>query len=336
VTVLRRWILPIAWFAVFVVIAAALVRIAFFADEEAAEGAEGAVPTGDFSEPQVAVERGTVRNDLTLKASVLSDPATDVLAAKTGNVIDVFVQVGAAVEEGQVLASVREDLEGDDGETIALWSEIVAPSTGTLSAFDVRSGLAVAPGDEVGAVAPASFRVQGSIEPVDRYRLETEPTEAEVAITNGPEPFVCTDLVLETPLPAGGDEEQAAGDGETSITTTVRCSVPGDVRVFPGLAAEMTIAGGLAEDVLTVPATAVLGAAGTGTVFVPGDDGSPVEREVELGLSDGTSVEVVSGLEEGESVFEYVPGSSLEQLEEECTELPDGGMECYAVPSDEG
>jgi len=330
-TVFRRWILPIAWLAVFAVIAAALVKLAFFPDDAPESAGGGHVPTGALTEPQIAAWRDTVRTDLEIDATISSDPALPVKVHKPGTVIDVFFAVGAVVSSGDILASVREETTSADGEPVVRWSEIVAPAGGTLSALSVLSGQTVAVGDEVGAVAPSTFRVQGSIAPADRYGLLHEPKEAKIAIAGGPAPFTCTGLVLETPLPgASPGPDATATAGASEITTTVRCPVPGDVRVFPGLSATMTIAGGLAENVVVVPVTAVLGGAGSGVVFVPGDTGEPVERQVTLGISDGVNIEVVGGLEEGETLFEYVPGSSPGGDGEDCAEVAPGVIECTA------
>lgn len=306
--VFRRVILPVAWLLVFAVIGVALIKLAFFpsSDDGAALGG-GEVPTGEITDPQISAWRDTIRNDLELSATVQNDPAVDIAVHKPGNVIDVFSGVGDSVAAGDIIASVREDIPTDDGGTYAVWSEVIAPQTGTISALTLVSGAAVAPGDKVGAIAPSTFRVQGAIAPADRYRLTTEPTEATIQIANGPAPFTCTGLVLETPLP--GSEQGDAGTGE--VTTTVRCPVPADVRVFPGLAATMTLAGGLAEDVLVLPITAVLGTSGEGTVYVAGPDGLPEERAVTLGLADAEKIEIVDGLTEGEMVYEYVPTSAI-------------------------
>ena len=85
--------------------------------------------------------------------------------------------------------------------------------------------------------------------------------------------------------------------------------MPTDVQVFAGLTAKVTIAGGLAENVLTLPATAVEGAAGTGVVYLIGSDGETVETPVTLGLSDGITVEITGGVEEGDLVLQFVPGA---------------------------
>jgi len=308
--VFRRVVLPVAWLAIGAVASTALVKLAFFPDAtEAAVVGAGAEPTGALTEPQIAVERGTIVNELDLPATVMNDPAIALPVYKPGTVVDVFFARGQVVEAGAIVASVRQDVPQEDGSTFALWSEILAPGTGTLSELTLASGQAVAPGDTVGAIAPATYRIQGSIAPADRYRLVSEPSEASIRITGGPAPFTCTGLKLETPLAglAGASEGEAAAP----TTTTVRCPVPAGNRVFPGLGATMTIAGGRAEDVLVVPMTAVIGTAEAGVVFVPGADGLPEERAVVLGLNDGSRIEVREGLEEGESIFEFVPAEEM-------------------------
>lgn len=305
--VFRRVILPVFWLIIGAIVAVALAKLAFFPDRaEAPAVGAGAEPTGALAEPQLPVERGTIVNDLELPATIANDPAVAVQAHKAGTVVDVFFRKGQQVKAGAIVASVREQVPQEDGSTTDLWSEIIAPGTGTLSDLTLASGQAVAPGDTVGAIAPATFRIQGSIPPADRYRLTTEPKEATIEITGGPAPFTCKGLVLETPL-AGLESE--SGEAAAPATTTVRCPVPDDVRVFPGLSATITIPGGVAEDVLVVPMTAVLGTAESGVVFVPGPDGLPEERDVVLGLNDGSVVEVREGLEEGEAIFEFVPVS---------------------------
>jgi len=44
-------------------------------------------------------------------------------------------------------------------------------------------------------------------------------------------------------------------------------------------------------------------------VYVVLPDGSTEQREVSLGLNDGSMVEVTEGLAEGEAVLQFVPGA---------------------------
>ena len=69
----------------------------------------------------------------------------------------------------------------------------------------------------------------------------------------------------------------------------------------PGFLARVAFALGAREDVLLVPASAVVGQAGAQQVFVV-VDGKAERRDVETGLSSEGRVEIVSGLRAGEAV----------------------------------
>lgn len=302
----RRWVFPIIWMVIFAVIGAALVKIAFFPDAQA-RGSDGHVPTGEIVEPQVPVSLGTIRNDIVLDGMIAADAAVPARAAISGEVRKVSVSAGQVVEEGAELAQIRG--MNDDGTN--RWSILRAPITGTLSSFELLVGQQVGLGDALAQVAPGSFHVTATLAPEQLYRLLQQPTEAEVAINGGPAPFTCTGLTITTASGGGGGDGagDGSGGGGAASGPTVRCAVPAEVRVFPGLSARVTIAGGIAEDVLVLPVTAVEGAAGTGIVYVIGPDGQPVETSVTLGLTDGIEIEIVDGVAEGDLVLQFVPGA---------------------------
>lgn len=313
--VARTWVFPILRIVVFAAIAAALVKIAFFPDPAAGtDGGGPAVPSAEIIEPQIPVALGTIRNDVVLDGSVNADAAVPIPATLAGEVRKVSVAAGQWVDAGAEILQIRGVAE--DGTP--RWSTVKAPASGVLSSFTILVGQQVTVGDAVGRIAPPTFNVTASIPPEQQYRLTTQPTDAQVTITGGPAPFTCTGLTISTPLAgqdagSGGSGDGGGagepGGGSTTGGATVRCAVPTDVRVFAGLAAELTIAGGVAEDVLVVPTTAVEGGSGTGVVHVMAEDGATEPREVTLGLSDGIQVQVTGGLEEGEMILQFVPGA---------------------------
>lgn len=303
-SIARRWVFPIIWMVIFAVIGAALVKIAFFPDS-AATGSDGLEPTGQVVEPQVPVSIGTIRNDVVLDATIGPDAAVPARSAISGEVRKVSATVGQQVEEGAELAQIRG--MNDDGTN--RWSILRAPISGTLTSFELLVGQQVGLGDALAQVSPGTFSVTATLAPEQQYRLLQKPTEAEVAINGGPAPFTCTGLVITTGTTGSNGDGGGGGGGEATSGTIVRCAVPTDVQVFAGLTAKVTIAGGLAENVLTLPATAVEGAAGTGVVYLIGSDGETVETPVTLGLSDGITVEITGGVEEGDLVLQFVPGA---------------------------
>ena len=97
------------------------------------------------------------------------------------------------------------------------------------------------------------------------------------------------------------------GDG-TSVE--VRCPVPADQKVFPGLTVSIGVDAGSATGALLVPVTAVEGTVLRGNVWVVTDPAKPdaaEKREVTLGITDGTNVQVTDGLSEGDEILLFVP-----------------------------
>lgn len=347
----RKWIFPTIRIVLVAVIAIALAKLAFFPDRAEAD-AETLSPTGSVSEPQVPVARGSIANDVVLTGTVNADAAAPVKATGTGAVDEVFAAAGQQVAAGQKLYDIKVPDEVEPTETVGPdgmptmttpkpsfhFEKVLAPTAGVLSSLDVITGQPVATGDVTGQVAPPSFNVTATLSPEQQYRLTSAPTEAVVTIAGGPAPFTCGGLVISTPSSGAGGGAGAAGaaagagaagsGAEASGGTSVRCTVPGDVRVFPGLSAQVKISAGSAADVLVVPITAVEGGAETGVVWLVTPDGERVEQPVRLGLSDGTQVEVVEGVAEGDQVLQFVPGAPGDAGQEGCVQSPDGMMMC--------
>lgn len=88
----------------------------------------------------------------------------------------------------------------------------------------------------------------------------------------------------------------------SSFTVTVEMANDGSVRL--GMSADLLITVQEASDVLAVPVSAVLDEDGKRyvTVIQP-DTGEATDVEVSCGLSDGSVVEIVNGLEEGQTVL---------------------------------
>ena len=279
----RRWIFPILLLLVCGAIAAALVKVAFFPDAADARIEPGSI----VSSPTAPVERGAITDELEIAGTVARDDAVTVRSTVDGTVTDVRVAQGQSVTAGQVLFVVK---QFEPVRSI----EITAPEAGELTAFSIVKGQGTSIGAEVASLAPTRFHVLGTVEPVLLYRLINAPSEAQLTIAGGPAPFTCTGMAV-----------RVSEDG----TTSVACAIPGDQRVFPGLQATLAVRVGAADDVLTVPTTAVMGGSGTGTVWVE-TDGELLERTIELGITDGTLIEVRSGLEEGELIRQFAPSQT--------------------------
>ncbi|MCS5486777.1 HlyD family efflux transporter periplasmic adaptor subunit [Curtobacterium flaccumfaciens pv. beticola] len=328
-TVLRRWVWPGLKFLVFAVIAVSLVRLAFFAAQP--EGQE-TTPTAQLEDPTVTVTTGDVVNDVEAKGTIESVAATPVRATAEGTINKVFVGNGTAVEQGAPIVDVRVETPStgttEDGQPLpakVTFATVVAPAAGVVSGLDLVAKQPVAIGDLVARVAPEAYRATATLGAAQLYRLTSRPSEATVTITDGPAPFTCTNLSLTSAGADGsGAGSSAAGSSGTGSDgsdgtgadgagggtggTQLRCDVPGDVTVFPGLEVTLAVSAGSAQGVLTLPTTAVEGTAQKGVVTVVDSDGGRSEKTVELGLNDGETVEVKAGLAEGDTVLQFVPG----------------------------
>lgn len=298
----RRWVFPLLMLVACSAIAVALLKIAFYPDETSA----ALQPSASIADPVVVVERGEVVNALSLPGTIARDAAYPLRSEVNGVVTAVHVGNGQSVAAGQVLFTIKQDSPVRN-------IDVVAPEAGDLSEVAIIKGQASSVGAELATLTPARYHVLSTVEPVQLYRLLNAPTEAQVTIPGGPAPFTCTGL-----------DVAVAEDG----TTSVQCAVPRDQVVFAGLPSTLDITVGTVADALVIPTTAVKGGAGSGVVWIDAGDGSePEERTIALGVSDGSMVEVTEGLEEGESVRQFVPGSAAE-VEEVCYDDGMGGQFC--------
>lgn len=317
--ILRRWVWPSLRFAVAAAIAVALVRIAFFAAEPAPEPP---VATGAVEDTTVQPKRGTVTNDVSVSGSVRQVPGLPVRSTAEGTVNRVFAPNGTAVTAGAPVVDVRVETDppatADDdvpAKPTVRFVTVTAPADGTVTGLDLVSGQAVSIGDEVATLATGRFQVTAPMTAAALYRLGSVPAAATVSIKDGPAPFACSGLQLSgvTPTNAAAgtaDKPDPSGDDSAS-STTLQCDVPAGVRAFPGVAADVTVAAGKAENVMVLPTTAVLGTADRGRVVVVGKGGSREEREIELGLTDGKQVEVRKGLGEQDQVLQFMPDKEV-------------------------
>ena len=319
--VVRTWVFPILRILIIAAVAVALVKIAFFPD--VAEDPNPAVPGAEIIEPQVAVTVGTIQNDVSLSGTINADAAVPITATLTGEVTQTFVKVGTKVKKDQRILVLTADTVNANGTPVKQQRVVKAPRAGTVSSFTALKGQVFSVGDPLGQIAPPTFTASGSILPEQLYRLLEEPKEAQVTINGGPAPFTCKGVKISAPLAGAGDGEGGEGAGGP----TVSCAVPGDVKVFAGLTADIVIAGGIAENVLVVPMTSVEGVAETGNVYIVLEDGTTELREVTLGMNDGVSVEVKTGLVEGEMILQFVPGAEGDGTDGGID--PGFGGECY-------
>ncbi|MGP9783949.1 efflux RND transporter periplasmic adaptor subunit [Glutamicibacter sp. AOP12-B1-11] len=350
--IFRRFILPSAWLLIGVLVAVSLVKLAFTGSSSAAE--DQLYPTGEVPAETIMVETGTVENTLSISGSIKLDAAQPLNAPLDGVVNWAFVKPGDHVSKGDRIFQIRAETQPEAAETtesdqessteeepvqaaepVVTYHDVYAPATGKVGKFAIELDDEVTKGADLAKVQPQHFKAVGAISPLDRYRLMDGTLEATITIEGGPEPFTCKDLSVgdtasatvdadspEQELDPGMGPISAEGQGSSASGSEISCDVPAETVVFDGLSMAMDIEAGTAEEVLTVPVTAVRGLVGSGAVWLLDENGKEIRTEVQLGVTDGKVVEVASGLEAGAEVLRYVPGSAPEPAE-------GPGMEMY-------
>lgn len=369
---MKRYLLTGLKVLLALVVAAALVKLAFFPDSE--QTTPTAAQTGfSVSTPLVTVTKADVKSAVDIDGQVVADAPTQVPATAVGTVARLYFGNGAAVTSGEPILTIKKtetvtttgngsngsngangssDSKGANGSADSsdsdskadttpkttekvTYVDVYAPATGTIN-YSVIKDQETTVGTSIASISTGTYSATGTISAAQQYQLTQAPTSATLTIKSGPAPFACGNLKIGTGTASAPTNSTAApkdttdassGDG---TTVQVRCAVPADKKVFPGLKATISIAVGEAKGALTVPLTAVQGNYATGKVWVVPDPAKPtktVETTVKLGINDGNQIVVTSGLKEGDSILQFVPGQDVDKTGKPNSCDPDGT--CY-------
>ncbi|RAX19710.1 efflux RND transporter periplasmic adaptor subunit [Actinomyces sp. Z5] len=342
----KRYVLPTIKLLIGVAIAVALVKIAFFPDSDSGTTANIS-PGINVTTQTTVVTTGDIANTVDVSGQIVEDAAVEAQATLNGVVDSFAVSKGATVTQGEPLVYLKQvepqqpiigtDEDGNPVETPVedkvTWSTVYAPAAGVVS-FNVIKDQETSVGMVVATVSPGTYSAKGTITADQQYRLTNAPSSATLTVDGGPAPFDCTGLTIgtrettSTTTSETGEVTTTTGDG---TTVEVRCAVPSDQQVFPGLSVTIGVDAGSATDTLIVPVTAVEGSVTKGNVWVvtdPEDPDAAEEREVALGITDGENIQVTDGLAEGDEILLFVPNKDTVRTGEPNTCEPDGSV-CY-------
>ena len=361
---MKRYLLTGLKVLLALVVTAALVKLAFFPDSE--QTTPTAAQTGfSVSTPLVTVTKADVKSAVDIDGQVVADAPTQVPATSVGTVARLYFDNGAAVTSGEPILTIKKtetvtttdngsngsngangssDSKGTNGSADSsdsaadttpkttekvTYIDVYAPTTGTIN-YSVIKDQETTVGTSIASIST------GTISASQQYQLTQAPTSATLTIKSGPAPFACGNLKIGAGTASSSTNSTAAPKDSTdtssgdATTVQVRCAVPADKKVFPGLKATISIAVGEAKGALTVPLTAVQGNYATGKVWLVPDPTKPtktVETTVKLGINDGNQIVVTSGLKEGDSILQFVPGQDVDKTGKPNSCDPDGT--CY-------
>lgn len=256
------------------------------------------------------VQRGDINVNIEATASVTPENRVEIKPPVSGRMEEVLVKEGDVVKKGQVLARMSStdraaliDAARARGPAeVARWEEImrpaplVAPLDGTVILRNVEPGQTITPQDAVLVLS-------------DHLILEAQVDETDLAQIRLDQPVK---IVLDA-YPGKviqGHVSRISYEAKTISNVTIYIieirATPIPAFVRSGMTAVSTFLVASHTNVLYVATDTVHREKGRAFVWVPAEgdpDQPPVTREIKTGLSDGKHIEVLSGLEENDTVL---------------------------------
>lgn len=197
------------------------------------------------------------------------------------------------------LAQAEQDVA--DLEAIVALATITAPIEGVVTEVNITAGFDAPSGAAI-VIDSATYEVTTDVVEDDLGDIELGQAATVVVDAIGAEVQGTVSAI--SPIATDG------GDVVSYPVTVTLDSAPEGAR--SGMTAEVTITIATAQGVVTVPASALQGSAGSYSVLVLDAAGQPVSQPVEVGLVTSARVEVISGLAAGAQV---VTGTTADLIE---------------------
>jgi macrolide-specific efflux system membrane fusion protein len=256
---------------------------------------------------EVKVERRDINLSVLSTGTVAPENRVDIKAPVAGRAEKVLVHEGQAVKKGQVLvwmssaerAALIDAATAKGPDEVKRWEDIyrptpvIAPINGVVIVRNIESGQTFATTDAMLTMSDR-LTVKAQVDETDLAKVKVNQ-DATIMLDAYP-----TEKIA-------GKVDRIAYDSTTTNNVTIYYvyvlpnKTPDTMR--SGMTANVTFLTEKRDKVLSLPAEAITTAGETNSVLVKGPDGSPVSRTVEVGLSDGKTTEILSGLTEADTVM---------------------------------
>jgi membrane fusion protein, macrolide-specific efflux system len=264
----------------------------------------------------VEVQKGTLEEAVEATGGVQPLNRVEIKPPISGRIEQLKVDEGATVKAGQILgwmsstdrAAILDAALAKGDAEVKRWEDaykptpIIAPLSGRIILKNVVVGQTIDASTVLYAMS-------------DKLIVKADVDETDIGRIKVGMPAVIT-LDSYPNDPIDGSVFQILHEG-VNVSNVITYGVKIEPKNVPPffrslMTANIKLIANKKEDVLTLPAAAVTSVGGgEKQVTVPGPDGKPVKRTVETGLESGDSVEIVSGLQEGDKVLvftrRYVP-----------------------------
>ena len=237
----------------------------------------------------------TIYNERIFSGKVFPKEQSVVISKIQGEVKSINVEIGDEVNKGDILFTVS-GINPNLSQTTALGSNLIiqgvkAPIDGIVSNINITKGQILLPSEPPMLIVNLNdIYVQIGVAG-DVINKLTKNQEARVIIDSVSEDAVEGKIVKISPVP----------DLRTqlySITVEIKNK---DKLIKPGMLAQVIIKTDVMENVIVIPSDTVFYRDDIAYVYVV-NEGTALEREIEIGLDTGEMINVIKGLDKGEPV----------------------------------
>jgi macrolide-specific efflux system membrane fusion protein len=258
---------------------------------------------------EITVKKGNLKIQILSTGVVSPENRVEIKPPIAGRVEKVLVDEGAVVKKGQILAwmssteraamldaaSAKGPQEVKDWEEMYRATPILAAINGTIIQRNVESGQTFTTTDAI-LVMSDRLTVKAQVDETDIAKIKLKQ---KASITLDAYPDEKIEAVV----------DQIAFDAKTvnNVTTYIVDVLPVKTPKFmrSGMTANVTFDVDSRNDVILIPTEAIKAKDATSVVHVPNpkEGEKPLEKEVEIGLSDGKKTEITDGLNEGDKIL---------------------------------
>lgn len=234
---------------------------------------------------------GSISNDLSFSGSFALKNSETLTASAAATVRNVYVAEGDRVSSGDKIARLS------DGETVK------ASIDGTVNTLDVAAGDEIAAGQQIAQIA--DFSTQSVSIRVDEYDIGEVYVGQACTVT-----ATAQEQTFEAEISSINYVSQSTGN---VAYYTATADVQVSAGIYPGMQATITIPKDSVENVVILKMDALsFDRTNQAYVWMKDEAGELTQVNVDVGMDNGSYVEIVSGLKDGDTVY-------VEAQEEETT-----------------
>lgn len=239
-------------------------------------------PNAETAYSKTQVTTGDVRTTYSFTGSIVAPRSQTAVSGTSGKVKEVYVEANQMVDEGDRLVKLS------SGETIR------AEIDGEVAQLNVREDDMVAAGSVLAVIMDTAL-LEGEVL-VDEYDVDAIELGKEVRVTVNALGETCAGTVKSF------DKQSTIKGNMAAYTAHIEMDVP--EKALPGMQIEAIMLKESAEDVLVLDVDALqFDSENKAYVLTKNADGALNATYVETGVNDGTRIEIVSGLQSGQTVY---------------------------------